>query len=153
MKPPKIRKARISDCPQIQALINGFAGKGIMLPRSLNEIYETLRDHFVAELDGRIIGVCGMHILWEDLAEIRSLAVKKKYHGIGVGRKLVRRCIREARELGIERLFVLTYTPEFFRRLGFREIDKSELPQKIWGDCLRCPKFPDCDETALITET
>jgi len=121
-----------------------------MLPRSLNEIYETLRDHVVCEADGEIIGVCALHILWEDLAEIRSLAVKADAQRQGTGKKLVRHCISEARRLGIERIFVLTYSPDFFRSLGFTDIDKSELPQKIWGDCLRCHKFPECDEFALI---
>ncbi len=146
----RIRKARIPDCQQMQTLINAFAGKGIMLPRSLNDIYETLRDHFVAEMDGKIIGVCGIHILWEDLAEIRSLAVKKSFQNRGVAKRLVNRCIKDARALGLKRIFVLTYVPEFFKKMGFKEIDKSGLPQKIWGDCLRCPKFPNCDETALI---
>ncbi|NOZ25978.1 MAG: N-acetyltransferase [Nitrospirae bacterium] len=149
-KSPRIRKAGTRDVREIHRLINSFAKREKMLPRSLNEIYETLRDHVVCEADGEIIGVCALHILWEDLAEIRSLAVKADAQRQGTGKKLVRHCISEARRLGIERIFVLTYSPDFFRSLGFTDIDKSELPQKIWGDCLRCHKFPECDEFALI---
>lgn len=148
----KIRKANIDDVRKIHGLINNFAKREVMLPRSLNEIYENLRDHFVSEADGEIIGVCALHILWEDLAEVRSLAVNQSEQGKGIGQILVKRCIRYARELGIKRVFVLTYSPDFFRGLGFKDIDKTQLPQKIWGDCLRCHKFPECDEHALIKE-
>ncbi len=147
---PRIRKACTRDVREIHRLINSFAKREKMLPRSLNEIYETLRDHVVCEADGGIVGVCALHILWEDLAEIRSLAVKAEAQRQGTGKRLVRSCITEAKRLGIDRIFVLTYTPDFFRSLGFTDIDKSELPQKIWGDCLRCHKFPECDESALI---
>lgn len=123
-----------------------------MIPRSLNELYESIRDLLVSEEAGAITGVCALHILWEDLAEVRSLAVKKEYQRTGIGRKLVRRCLSEARSLGIKRVFALTYQPDFFRRMGFTDIEKSSLPQKIWGDCIRCPKFPECDEHALIFE-
>ncbi len=121
-----------------------------MIPRSLNELYETVRDFFVCEADGDVRGVCALHIMWEDLAEIRSLAVEKRYQGVGIGRNLVKRCIREARALGIEKIFALTYHPDFFKKLGFSDVDKSALPQKIWGDCVRCPRFPECDESAVI---
>lgn len=121
-----------------------------MIPRSINELYENIRDFFVAENDGAICGVCALHILWEDLAEVRSLAVRKEYQRKGIGRRLVKRCIAEARSMGIKRVFVLTYQDDFFKKMGFADIDKSRLPQKIWGDCVRCPKFPECDETALI---
>src|SRR3990172_12147399 len=121
-----------------------------MIPRSINELYEHIRDFIVAEENGRITGVCALHVLWEDLAEVRSLAVRKEYQKMGVGKKLVKRCIVEAGTLGIKRVFVLTYQPLFFKKLGFVDIDKASLPQKIWGDCVRCPKFPECDEHALI---
>ena len=146
----RIRKAGTRDVREIHRLVNSFAKREQMLPRSLNEIYETLRDHIVCEDNGEVTGVCALHILWEDLAEIRSLAVKADAQRQGTGRKLVKSCISEAKRLGIERIFVLTYNPDFFRSLGFVDIDKSELPQKIWGDCLRCHKFPECDEFALI---
>ncbi len=146
----RIRKAGTRDVRDIHRLVNSFAKREQMLPRSLNEIYETLRDHVVCEDNGAVTGVCALHILWEDLAEIRSLAVKADAQRQGTGKRLVKSCISEAKRLGIERIFVLTYNPDFFRSLGFVDIDKSELPQKIWGDCLRCHKFPECDEFALI---
>jgi amino-acid N-acetyltransferase len=148
----KIRKAAISDIKRIHKLINEFAKKGKMLPRSLNELYENIRDFFVAEENNEIKGVCALHILWEDLAEIRSLAVKKDSQKKGIGSLLVKKCLSEAKKLGVKKVFVLTYIPEFFKKTGFKELDKSKLPQKIWGDCIRCPKFPECDEIALIYE-
>ncbi len=146
----KIRKAHINDIKEIQKLVNEFARKEQMIPRALNELYENLRDFVVAEEESRIVGVCALHILWDDLAEIRSLAVKKDFQKMGIGKKMVERCLRETKELGIRRVFVLTYQSDFFKKLGFSDTDKSELPQKIWGDCIRCPKFPECDENALI---
>ena len=146
----KIRKARILDLKQAHRLINDFAKRGQMIPRSLNELYETLRDFRVCECEGQICGVCSLHIMWDDLAEIRSLAVERRFQRLGIGKNLVKRCMREARNLGIKRIFALTYHPAFFRQLGFYDIDKSNLPQKIWGDCVRCPRFPECDENAVI---
>ncbi len=148
----KIRKAKISDIKAIHKIVNEFARKGEMLPRSLNELYENVRDFYLAEEGEEITGVCALHVLWEDLAEIRSLAVKKEYQKQGIGKKLVKKCLKETEQLGVKRVFVLTYIPDFFKKVGFKEIDKSKLPQKIWGDCIRCPKFPECDETALIYE-
>lgn len=121
-----------------------------MIPRSLNELYETVRDFLVCEIDGTVCGVCALHIMWEDLAEIRSLAVEKRFQRRGVGTNLVKRCVREAQLLGIRKVFALTYHPEFFKKLGFQDVDKSVLPQKIWGDCVRCPRFPECDENAVM---
>jgi len=148
----KIRKAKISDIKQIHKFVNDFAKKEEMLPRSLNDLYESLRDIYIYEDRGKIKGVCSLHIMWEDLAEIRSLAVSKESQGRGIGRSLLNACIKEARALGIKRVFALTYQPDFFRKAGFNDVDKSKLPQKIWGDCLRCPKFPECDEDAVIME-
>ena len=148
----KIRKAKISDLKQVHRLINDFAKIDQMIPRALNELYETLRDFVVCEIDGEICGVCALHIMWEDLAEIRSLAVSRRFQKKGVGKQLVRHCLKEAKALGIKRIFALTYQPEFFVKLGFRVTAKSSLPQKIWGDCLRCHRFPECDETAVILE-
>lgn len=145
-----IRKARIADVKQIQVIINEYADQGQMLPRSLNELYECLRDFSVFEDDGGIAGVCALHISWDGLAEVRSLAVRKDRTGTGIGAGLVKQCLREADELGAERVFVLTYQEDFFKKLGFLPVDKKELPHKIWTDCLNCIKFPDCDETALI---
>lgn len=146
----KTRKAGISDVKTIHKLVNGFGRSGEMLPRSLNDLYENIRDITVFEEKDGIKGVCALHILWEDLAEIRSLAVRFDSQGAGIGKQLVSTCIKEARHLGIKKVFALTYHPEFFRKLGFKGIDKKKLPQKIWGECLHCPKFPDCDESAVI---
>jgi amino-acid N-acetyltransferase len=147
-----IRKARIGDVRDIHRIINKFAKKDKMLPRSLNEIYENIRDFLVCIEKGRITGVCALHILWEDLAEVRSIAVLKDYQRKGIGKRLVKECLKEAKSLGINRVFALTYNPEFFIEMGFREIDKNTLPQKIWGDCLKCPKFPECNEVAVIKD-
>lgn len=146
----KIRKALISDIKFIHKLINEYAKKGQMLPRSLNELYENIRDFFISEENGEICGVCALHVLWEDLAEIRSLIVKKEFQNRGIGKSLVKECLSEAYHFGVKKVFVLTYIPAFFKKIGFKEIDKSKLPQKIWGDCIKCPKFPECDEVALI---
>lgn len=123
-----------------------------MIPRSLNELYEDVRDFVVCEHDGNVCGVCALHIMWEDLAEIRSLAVDRKYQKMGIGKKLVTHCLEEAKALGLKKVFALTYHRDFFKKMDFVDIDKSALPQKIWGDCLRCPKFPECDEHAVIIE-
>ena len=146
----RIRKAQISDIRAIHRLINEFAKKGEMIPRSLNDLYENIRDIFVCEEGGELKGVCALHILWEDLAEIRSLSVKPDSRGAGIGTRLVATCVKEAEKLGIRKIFALTYHTDLFKKMGFSEIDKAELPQKIWGECLRCPKFPECDETAVI---
>jgi amino-acid N-acetyltransferase len=145
-----IRKARIKDVPQIQKLINLYAARDEMLPRSLNEIYENLRDYFVFELEGRVIGCGALHIDWEDLAEIKSVAVHPETQRRGIGRAIVEKCVEEAKELGLKRLFALTYKPQFFVRLGFSDVDKNSLPHKVWSECINCPKFPDCEESAVI---
>ena len=147
-----IRKATIGDADAIYRLIESFARKGDMLHRPLPEIYDNLRDFFVYEEDGRVLGVCALHVCWEGLGEIRSLAVSEETSGRGVGRELVEACLNEARSLGIKRVFALTYRTPFFEKLGFRSIAKESLPHKIWGECIRCPKFPKCDENAVIIE-
>ena len=145
-----IRKAKLTDVKAIQAIVNQYAEGGQMLPRTLNELYEHLRDFHVYETDGLLIGVCALHVSWDGLAEIRSLAVRPDRVKSGVGSELVRQCLTEAAMLKVERVFVLTYQDGFFRKLGFTEVDKKELPHKIWTDCLNCVKFPNCDESALI---
>lgn len=148
-----IRKARMSDVKGIHGLIAEYARKGDMLPRSLADIYENLRDYFVfLGDDGELVGSAAIHIMWEDLAEVRSLAVREGKMRRGIGTQLVESCISEAIVLGIDRVFALTYKPEFFEKLGFHVVDKAELPQKIWTDCLKCSKFPDCDEVALVAD-
>ncbi len=149
-----IRKARISDIRSIHAVLSDNAARGILLGRSLSDLYDQIRDFFVFEIDSSepFAGTCGLHICWEDIAEIRSLAVRDGYLGRGIGRDLVGACIDEAREIGIKRLFVLTYVPDFFKKLGFYAVDKSVLPHKVWADCIKCVKFPDCDEEALMMD-
>ena len=147
-----LRKAQIKDVKEIQKLLTHFASKGDMLSRSLSELYEALRDFYVYEADGRIIGASALHIVWEDLAEIRSVAVAEDAGRKGVGSQVVQACIDEARVLGLKRLFCLTYKPNFFGKFGFQIVDKSQLPHKVWGDCIKCPKFPDCDEIAMAMD-
>ena len=150
-----IRKAVIGDVTFIHRILSDYAYNGLLLPRPLSELYDHLRDHFVVEDDqkgGSLIGVSALAISWEDLAEIRSLAVSKDHQGKGLGSRLVETCLEEAHVLGLKRVFALSYVPDFFIKMGFKEVEKSVLPHKIWADCLRCPKFPDCDETALMIQ-
>ena len=150
-----LRKARIDDVKTIHRMINTSSGKGEMLPRSLMDIYNSLRDFFVYYDEGelQITGVCAMNIIWENLAEIRSLYVDENHRQKGIGRKLVEACISEAITLGLFKIFTLTYKKEFFAQLGFQETDKNSLPEKIWSDCFRCSKYPDyCVEVAMIVE-
>jgi len=144
-----IEKAKIGDPKAIQALVNRYAAHELMLARSLNDVYETLRDFLVWREEGRILGCVALHITWEGLGEIRSLAVESDVQGRGIGRALVQACLDEARQIGMRKVFVLTYVPEFFRKLGFADESKEALPHKIWADCLNCPRFPECDEVAL----
>lgn len=162
----RIRKAVIGDVRAIQALLKRYADQDLLLPRALSELYDHVRDYFVLERAQEIgpragedpgeaqpiLGVCGLHVCWEDLAEIKSLAVSESLRGRGLGFRLVEACLGEARSLGLKRVFVLTYIPAFFERCGFRLVDKSVLPHKIWTDCLKCPKFPHCGEQALVRD-
>ena len=145
-----VRNAKISDAKPIHKLLLKYAGEGLVLPRSLSDLYENIRNFYVyAEPDGTVVGAVCLHISWEDLAEVRSLVVAEQASGRGVGRKLVEQCLDEAREIGMHKVFALTYKIAFFEKIGFREIEKSDLPHKIWGDCIKCAKFPECDETAM----
>lgn len=146
-----IRKAGVKDVTQIQVLINQFAKQELMLPRALSEIYEFLRDFWVCEVGrNQIVACCALHITWQDLGEIRSLAVRKAWQGKGIGSKLINAAISEAKKIGCKSIFTLTYIPDYFKAFGFRRINKEKLPQKIWAECINCPKFPDCKEVALI---
>lgn len=149
-----LRKATTIDVREIHALIESHAKKGEMLPCALVDLYERVRDFYVFTDDetGELIGACALHICWEDLGEIRSLAVREEKRMRGIGRKMAMACLEEAAILGLKKVFALTYQPGFFSKLGFREIDKGVLPHKIWGDCIRCSKFPACDETAMMME-
>ena len=146
-----VEKAKISDVQRIQELVNNFADKGEMLPRALSEIYENLRDYSVVRDDTNHVAACAaLHISWADLAEIRSLAVIEDKQYQGLGSLLVDACLNDAKALGIPTVFCLTYKPAFFEKKNFRQVDKMDLPRKIWSECFHCPKFPDCDEVALV---
>jgi amino-acid N-acetyltransferase len=147
----KVEKAKINDVQRIHELVNSFADKGEMLPRALSEMYENLRDFFVIrDSSKRVIGCVALHINWADLAEIKSLAVSEDKQAKGLGSILIEACLDEAKALGIPTVFCLTYKPAFFERHSFHQVDKMELPRKVWSECYRCPKFPDCDEVALV---
>lgn len=149
-----IRKAKVSDVKGIYKLLSAFSDSGKILPRSLSEIYDNLRDYSVycSGDQETAVGACAIHVSWEDLAEIRSLTVEEEFANKGIGKALVEHCLAEAKELGVGRVFVLTYNTRFFEKRGFQPVDKSSLPHKIWSDCLKCIKFPDCDEVAMIKE-
>jgi amino-acid N-acetyltransferase len=147
-----IRKATVRDVPAIVALVNETAQKGLVLPKSLNQVYQNIRDYVISEEDGKIVACAALHVLWEDLAEVRSLVVHAQRRGKGMGRQLVATLVKQARDLGVPRVFALTYQQEFFLSVGFHLIDKDQLPHKIWADCIDCIKFPNCDETAVILD-
>jgi amino-acid N-acetyltransferase len=147
-----IRRATLRDVKSIHRLIAEQARSGHILARAMSELYSQVRDFIVSEDDGseEIVGCGALQIVWEDLAEIRSLAVQTEYQGQGVGTSLIEALLEESGQMGVSKVFVLTYRPELFQRLGFALMDKSLLPHKIWADCIRCTKFPECDEIALV---
>ena len=149
-----IRKATIKDIKVIHELLQEYGTKGELLPRPLSVLYDHVRDFcvYVDNKKGRIVGCCALQFCWEDLAEIRSLAVNRKYWGNNFGSGLVENAISEAKAFNISKVFTLTYRPNFFNKFGFKQIDRSELPLKIWADCILCVKFPDCDETAMMLD-
>lgn len=148
----ELRRARVGDVAAVHKLINSFADRDEMLPRSLNELYENLRDYFVIENGGQVVGCCALHVTWSDLAEVKCLAVREDHQGGRLGGQLVEACLSDARVLGVPRVFVLTYIPGYFERFGFRTVEKNELPQKVWSECIRCPKFPDCGEVSMVID-
>ena len=149
-----VRKATVGDVRTIHALLMELAGEQMLLPRSFHELYKHLRDFMVAEHREmkKVVGCCALSIAWEDLAEIRSLAVSLEHRGKGLGRTLVEDCLSEAVTLGLYRIFTLTYQDGFFSRIGFQEVGKEVLPHKVWADCINCPKFPECDEVAMTID-
>lgn len=154
MGKPYIRKARMQDVKAIHKLLMECSGQGLLLPRPLNQLYGHLREFFVIDPDdgASIVGCCALAIAWDGLAEVRSLAVDESARKMGFGRKLVDACLSEAVTLGIYKVFTLTYQDSFFRKMGFVEVSKDVLPQKVWADCINCPKFPECDEIAMQIE-
>jgi amino-acid N-acetyltransferase len=147
-----IRAATIKDVRAIHALLQIYAERGELLPRPMSQLYDHIRDFTVA-LDGqshKVVGCCALQICWQDLAEIRSLAVDPRHQHHGLGSELTRQAMEEARRFRLDKVFTLTYRPGFFEQFGFVRIDRAELPRKIWADCVLCSKFPDCDEIAMI---
>jgi amino-acid N-acetyltransferase len=148
-----VARAAIADAQAIHDLVNTFARKGEMLPRTMAEVYENLRDFYVVRDEaGTAVACGGLHILWEDLAEIKSLAVREDLQGRRLGARIVEACLEEARGIGLKTAFALTYRPGFFERMGFAQADVMTLPRKVWGECYRCPKFPGCNEIAMVLE-
>jgi amino-acid N-acetyltransferase len=146
----RLRRARTGDVVAMQQIINGFADRDAMLHRSLSQLYENIRDFFVVEEEGKIVGCAGLHVNWRDLAELKSLAVAESAQGRGYGRELIAACLAEAEEIGVSRVFALTYVPDLFVKTGFQVVDRSVLPRKVWTECVYCPKFPDCGEIAVM---
>ncbi|MGQ9858376.1 MAG: N-acetyltransferase [Thermodesulfobacteriota bacterium] len=147
-----LRKAKVADARAIHRVLETYAARGLLLQRPLWDIYSHIREFHVWEEDGILVGVCALHIVWEELAELRSFCVMESHRGRGIGRMLATASIEEGQELGVRRVFVLTYIPNYFRKMGFHEVEKSELPQKVWADCIHCVKFPECDEIPLLKE-
>ncbi len=147
-----LRKARIEDVPQIRQLINIYARQEVMLPRAMGELYELVRDFYVIEEDKKIIACCALHVTWEDYAEILSLAVAPDKTKKGYGSRILEACLGEVTQLGIRHVVTLTYVSEFFKQYGFKVVDKSVLPHKLWSMCVKCPRFPDCDEIAMMKD-
>ncbi|MBQ9441954.1 MAG: N-acetyltransferase [Selenomonadaceae bacterium] len=150
----KYRQAKFSDVEEIYNLIASYASQGIMLPKPHNVLYETIREFVVAEeiSTEKIVGTGALHLTWNELAEVRSMAVHEDYKRQGIGAEIVKKLLEEGREVGVKKFFTLTYTPEFFQSLGFKTTTKEFLPHKIWKECIECPKFPNCDEIAMTLE-
>ena len=146
----KVEKARVSDAESMHRLVSYFADKGEMLPRALSDMYEGIREYFVVKEGDQVVACAALNVTWADLAEIRSLAVAEQEQNQKIGSLLIHACLEEAKALGLPKVFCLVRKPGFFERHGFQLIDKAELPQKVWSECYRCPKFPNCDEVALI---
>ena len=145
----QIRRATVADVPAMGQIINDCAEFGLMLPRSMSSLYENVREFYVAEDEGKVVGVGGLSVVWANLAEVCALAVEPGQRGKGVGRKITEACIEEARALGIRTIMTLTYERAFFEKLGFSVVDRQKLPLKVWSECIRCPKNQACDEIAM----
>ncbi|MBI5229085.1 N-acetyltransferase [Candidatus Micrarchaeota archaeon] len=145
-----IRRAKVKDAVEIKKLIDSYSADSKTIPRPLSYIYSNIRAFFICEEKGRIVGCCSLCVVWKDLAEVKSLAVAKGFQGRGIGTKLVKRCLKEARELGVEKVFALTMIPSFFERFGFKRVSMKKLPEKVFGECINCVKYPHCDEKAVL---
>lgn len=153
MKSIPIRRARMPDARAMHRLLSHFADKRELLPRSISEVYENLQQFFVAEDQGTIVGTCALYVTWDNLAEVKALAVDETYQGRGIGKRLLQSCLDAAQELQIRRLFTLTLRSGFFERFGFLPVAKESLPHKVWTECVRCIYFPDrCVEYAMVKD-
>ncbi len=144
-----ICKANLRDVPAIHALLKHWADKSVLMPRSMSDICDDLRDFVVYEKKGKVIGCAALHLTWMDLAEVRSVAVDQEHQNKGIGAKLVETCLAEARRLEVPRVFILTFVPRYFSRFGFKPVPKETFPHKIWVECVNCKHFPDCTEVAM----
>ena len=161
-----IQKAQIRDVEEIIELVNGFAARNLMLPRGPQYVYENIRDFVIAsdrnvpvysiaetrEILHLLVACGSLHVLWDDIGEIRALAIHPDYQHLGLGSKLIELMKEEARQLGLKHLFTFTLTEDFFKRLGFKRQGRDELPPKVWGECSRCPKYFKCDEIGMVLE-
>jgi amino-acid N-acetyltransferase len=147
-----VRAAAIHDVPEIHHLLELYAAQGNLLPRSMSELYRHLRDFFVVDRNGAVVGCGALEIFTDDLGEVRSLVVADEHKNHGHGRRLVERIIAEAKAIGLKRLMALTYVPDFFHKLGFHTVPKNTLPEKVWSVCIKCYKFNHCDETAVLLD-
>jgi amino-acid N-acetyltransferase len=147
----EIRKARLDDVPRIADLVNEYANQGLMLPKRQVDLYEQVREFVVVVTsDGDLLGCGALRFVWHNLAEVRSLAISGKAQGMGLGRRIVEELIEDAKEIGLAKVFCLTYQVKFFEKLGFHVVDKAIFPQKVWLDCNQCAKQTCCDEIAMI---
>jgi len=144
------KKLTFNEVEQVHKLLNDYAAEGLMLSRSRNSIYENIRDYIIAVEDGKVVGVGALHMVWEKLAEIRSLAIKAEYKNKSIGREIVARLEKDGKELGVETFFALTYQPGFFEKCDYEQVPNNILPQKVWKECVHCPKYPYCDEIGMI---
>lgn len=149
---PTVEPACLADVTEIHELISVWADRGDMLHRPINEVYESIRDFKIVRSEENLIGCGSLRIMGQDLAEIRSLAVREETQARGIGAALVAACVDEAKTFGIERVFALTYRPGFFEKQGFRQADVMEFPQKVWNECVRCPFFTNCKEVAVVMD-
>ena len=148
--PVEVRKAVMGDIAPLLRLINDYAAKGVMLPRTEFEMSENIRDFSVIYSGGELIGCGALHFYTPYMSEVRSLAVDPNRKAHGIGRRMVEALVDEARQFSLDAVFAFTYVPDFFRKMGFEEVERGELPLKAWKDCLRCPKFHCCDEIAMV---
>ena len=145
-----IEPATLRDMDSVHELVTSFANRNEMLHRPLSELYENFRDYFVVKDEGRVVACGSVHVVWNDLAEIKAVGVREEYQSQGWGKRMIAQCMEAAREMGIATVFVLTHKTGYYDQLGFEEINVTSLPRKVWGECLRCPKFPNCNEIAMV---